>query len=246
MKYAVISDIHGNYPALKAVMKNIKQRKVNKILNAGDHLFGPLNPAETAEYLISPDIEMVSISGNQDRYILESMDEGNLDPTREFVLEKLSDSHIDWLKSLENTAIIDDDIFMCHGTPDSDAVFLLENTDYGHAELKSYNEMKELLGDVNSPVVICGHSHYPRNICYSGTLFLNPGSVGLPAYKAKEDYVFRMVSGNPAAKYAILEKKMGRWIAEIIEVYYDHDAVAEIAKENGRDDWEEWIRTGMA
>jgi len=52
MRIAVISDIHGNLPALKAFVRDIKRRGVDAVVNLGDSLSGPLLPLETAQFLI--------------------------------------------------------------------------------------------------------------------------------------------------------------------------------------------------
>src|ERR1700761_4925624 len=123
--YAIISDIHGNSLALQAVLDNIKSRGIKKIINLGDHFFGALEPDVVADMLSKT--EMLCITGNTDREILESLD-GK--PEKEGMdREKaiLPKSAINWLKSLPKTATLDDLFFICHGTPESDDEYLLEH-----------------------------------------------------------------------------------------------------------------------
>ncbi|OFD75668.1 hypothetical protein BWGOE8_34840 [Bacillus mycoides] len=61
-KIAIISDIHGNSHALKAVLKDISRRKVEMIINPGDSVYGPLDPLGTIEILMSN--EMIHIKGS--------------------------------------------------------------------------------------------------------------------------------------------------------------------------------------
>ena len=65
MKIAFISDIHGNLPALQAVLAKIDQAGVDHIVNCGDTLGGPLESARTADLLMQRQIPM--IAGNRQR-----------------------------------------------------------------------------------------------------------------------------------------------------------------------------------
>nr|WP_227494842.1 metallophosphoesterase family protein [Bacillus mycoides] len=62
MKIAIISDVHGNSHALKAVLKDIERRKAEMIINLGDSVYGPLDPLGTIEILMSN--EMIHIKGS--------------------------------------------------------------------------------------------------------------------------------------------------------------------------------------
>ncbi len=122
--YAIISDIHGNSLALLSVLKDIRSRGITKIINLGDHFFGALEPEVVAGIL--RENEMLCISGNTDREILESLD-GKLDKDgMDRVKVDLSAQSIAWLKSLPKTEKLDDLFFICHGTPESDDEYLLE------------------------------------------------------------------------------------------------------------------------
>lgn len=95
--YAIISDIHGNLLALEAVLKDIASRSFDMIINLGDHVFGPLEPQKTADLIFSR--EMICISGNKDRDILENLDRITQDATLEQVKKNLDKRSIDWLKA---------------------------------------------------------------------------------------------------------------------------------------------------
>ena len=71
MPIAVISDIHGNLPALQAVASDLRSRGVRKVLNLGDHLSGPLWPRETLAFLRRMD--WTHIRGNHDRNLVEGI-----------------------------------------------------------------------------------------------------------------------------------------------------------------------------
>ena len=65
---AVLSDIHGNRWALEAVLADIQHRGVDELMNIGDSLYGPLDPAGTAEILLP--LNIPTVRGNEDRIIL--------------------------------------------------------------------------------------------------------------------------------------------------------------------------------
>lgn len=73
MPVAVISDIHGNLPALRAVVEDIRRFSATAIVSCGDNVSGPM-PAETIEYLEALDIPFQSIQGNADRGAVLSYD----------------------------------------------------------------------------------------------------------------------------------------------------------------------------
>ncbi len=57
MKFALVSDIHGNLPALEAVLRDVHRRGVSTVVNLGDSLSGPLWPLETAEFFDAPAVD---------------------------------------------------------------------------------------------------------------------------------------------------------------------------------------------
>jgi predicted phosphodiesterase len=64
-RYAVLADIHGNIWALEAILADARRRSIRSFINLGDTLYGPLEPAATAECLMA--LDLVSIQGNEDR-----------------------------------------------------------------------------------------------------------------------------------------------------------------------------------
>ncbi|MDZ4355615.1 MAG: metallophosphoesterase family protein, partial [Variovorax sp.] len=68
MRIVALSDIHGNLPALNAVLADVARRGADLIVNCGDILSGPLWPAETAERLMA--LDLPTIAGNHERQLL--------------------------------------------------------------------------------------------------------------------------------------------------------------------------------
>lgn len=243
LKIAVISDIHGNLWALDAVLADIEKRETKSIVNLGDSLYGPFDPAATADRLI--DLSIPSILGNQDRVSLSPPPASS--HTLEYVNQSLSPRHFDWLKSLPVTDVMYNQIFLCHGTPDSDEVYLTEDMSKAGARLRDPEHIMADLVGVEQEIVLCGHSHIPRTVYLpNGKLVVNPGSIGLPAYWDDVPRPHIMESGCPHAKYAILARDSGAWLVEHLIVPYDWQIAAKTAEENNRSDWAKWIASGRA
>ena len=228
-RFAVIADVHGNRWALEAVLEDIARRGVRDIVNAGDHLWGPLDPAGTADLLIR--LALPSVSGNQDR---ELLDDSFLDETQRA-----------WLASLPPQLKLDDNTLMFHGTPTRDNVYLLETVRAGGlVTLASNEEIAERLGDESETLLLCGHTHIPRIVEQPNRTIVNPGSVGLQAYAYDQPVHHLMETGSPQARYTIVERRESGWRIELIAIDYDFESAARTAERNGRPDWSYRVRTG--
>jgi predicted phosphodiesterase len=139
------------------------------------------------------------------------------------------------------------DILLCHGTPWADDVYLLEEVTLEGARLKRTEEIAPILHGIAARLVLCGHSHQERTIQMpNGTLVVNPGSVGLPAYTEESPHPHRMEAGSPHARYAIVVRSGDSWQVEHRAVVYDWESAAQLAERNGRSDWAAWLRTGRS
>ncbi len=246
MKIAILSDIHGNIHALEAVVADAMEKGAGQLLNLGDILYGPIAPRATYDFLMSRD--MVTISGNQDRQIYDATpDEIATNPTMRFISDDLGSEPIDWLRHLPFDYQLNDDIYLCHGTPDDDLVYLLEDVSTGHARVRDDSAILELLAGNTSPVILCGHTHIPRSVTLStGQLVVNPGSVGLPAYDDELPVPHVMENFRPHASYALLEKRGKGWLIGHHSVPYDWELATEKARARGRLDWAHSLSTGRA
>jgi len=241
VRLAVISDIHGNLAALEAVVADITRRGVDTVVNLGDSLSGPLLPRETAEYLMAQ--PWMQLAGNHERQILDSsLPRGASD---EFARSQLSKRELEWIASLGPRADFAEDVFLCHGTPDSDLVYLLETIEPGRVRVASAQEIDERLGATSAALVVCGHSHVPRSARTArGQLIVNPGSVGLPGFVASSPHPHVIENASPDARYAIVERNAGEWSSSLIAVPYDFRSMAELAHRRGRAEWHRALLTG--
>jgi predicted phosphodiesterase len=242
IRFALISDVHGNRWALEAVLEDIAAAGVTDVLNLGDVFYGPLDPAGTAEILIARSYP--TVRGNEDRIIVDEA--APLSETLQFVRGELSHAHTEWLLSLHPSLVVGD-AYLCHGSHLSDADYLFWEIDESGARPREPGDVGASIGDLGSPLVLCGHDHVPRTMLLgNGTLVVNPGSVGLPAYSDDEPYPHVMEAGSPHARYARVSRSADGWSVSIRSVDYPWNAAADAAARNGRPDWAEWLRTGRA
>jgi predicted phosphodiesterase len=244
MKIAVLSDIHSNVFALEAVVDDATKRGVERMLNLGDIFYGPIAPKATYELLKEHDF--ITIRGNQDRQIYEALpEEIDANPTMQFVLNDLGEEPVLWMKSLPFDNQLNNEIYMCHGSPTDDLKYLLENIETGFPCLRSDREIMDSLNGQSSNIILCGHTHIPRTVkLTSGQLVINPGSVGLPAYTDDEPIIHSMENYCPHASYAVIEKNKAGWTIQLIKVPYDYPKAVKMAKEQQRQNWGHFLNTG--
>ncbi len=243
---ALIADIHGNRWALEAVLKDLDRRGIRDIANLGDSLYGPLDPDGTADLIMAR--SLASVRGNQDRLLLQSSPDGETAPSWAFTRSRLTQRHLDWLGTLPPTAVVAGVCFCCHGTPQQDDAYLLDRVGRdGRVRPIGRRPLERQLQGLPFEMIACGHSHTPRRVLLSGgRQVVNPGSVGLPAYRDEEPYPHVMAAGTPHARYAILCHRAPGWEVEFVTVPYDWAAAARTAAANHRPDWAHWLTTGCA
>ena len=244
MKIAILSDIHSNVYALKEVIKDAKNKNVDLMLNLGDSFYGPIAPRATYDLL--QENKFITVCGNQDREILEaslaSLEENK---TLKYVYDDLGEDVLYWIQTLGFEKFVHDEIYMTHGTQHDDSVYMLEDVKSGQPQLRSDKEILDLIDDVESKFVICGHSHTARCIkLSSGQIVINPGSVGLQAYKDNKPNDHIVQNLTPDASYVILNIENDEYNLELVKVAYDYEQAALKAEKNGRADWAYALRHG--
>ena len=171
MRVAALGDIHGNLPALEAVLADVERERVDAIVVAGDSVSGPW-PAEVFDRLEA--VGALIVRGNADR----------LEEVRAFDAargawneERLGADRLVTVAAWPLTLELEVDrlgtVLVCHSTPVSDEPI--------YTRLTPDEELIAMLGPVDADVLLCGHTHmqYDRQLS-SGLRVVNPGSVGMP------------------------------------------------------------------
>ncbi|MFW6161568.1 MAG: metallophosphoesterase family protein [Planctomycetota bacterium] len=204
-RYAVISDIHANLAALRAVLDDIAAREIDEFLCLGDIVgYGP-NPREAIAELHK--LSVTSIRGNHDRYTLgETSPEVRAATAQaiDYTRRVLSPDDIAFLEKLPDRQMLQDRILLAHGSPRDPDEYILS----AQMAIANYKHFRDefagiylcLFGHTHVPMVI-GDGKVVRRIEPGQTVTLrprepyliNPGSVGQPR------------DGNPDAAYGILD-----------------------------------------
>ena len=145
-------------------------------------------------------------------------------------------------------SVLDGDVFACHGSPaGGDLEYLLEDVSSGYPVLASADAVRAWLAGIGRiRLVLCGHTHIARIATSHGVLIVNPGSVGMPAYRDERLVAHAMEAGSPHARHAILARTSAGWRADLRSVPYDAEAAARQAEQNGRHATALSVRMGRA
>ncbi|HKB19093.1 MAG TPA: metallophosphoesterase family protein [Candidatus Dormibacteraeota bacterium] len=208
MRVAAISDIHGNLPALEAVLAEVEREAPDLIVVCGDVASGPM-PAETID-LLKTLPRMRFVSGNADRGLVEEFDGKPASempgPFATWCAAQIAREQRDFLASFEPTVAVDDvdglgRVLFCHATLRNDTDIVTVKT--------PMERMRRHLGSVDAAVVVCGHTHMQFDRVVDEIRVVNAGSVGMPY-------------GEPGAYWAMLGPGL-----RLRRTDYDREAAAE-------------------
>ncbi|MEM1288304.1 MAG: metallophosphoesterase family protein [Pseudomonadota bacterium] len=243
MTFAILADIHGNSAALRAVLSDMRDLGIKEAVNLGDHFSGPLDAAGTAEILMG--LEMPSILGNHDRWLIEMAPEDMYASDR-VAFDQLGEAELEWLRAQPGTLRYSEEVFLCHGAPASDTQYWLERVDEnGAVRPATLAEIEREAEGIDASLILCGHTHMPRAVRLAeGRMIVNPGSIGCPGYD-DDTPVFHIVqNGTPNASYAIADKTAHGWLITHRSVPYDTAPMVAMAEAHGRDEWARALATG--
>ena len=198
-RIALISDIHGNLPALESVMADMKQFAPDHVVVAGDMVnWGPFS---TEVMQVVTENRWTTIRGNNEYYVINAKSPRRPAQWSEFtLLEWLHDQLTDWVHVI--AGLPDDllllypdapDVHMCHGIP--------ENCWKGiyPPEHDADEQIKEWLLPARAKTIFCGHTHIPINRRVGEYHIINPGTVGVP------------LLGESVSSYMILDGNENGW-----------------------------------
>lgn len=238
IKYALISDIHGNLPALEAVIQDAMENNVDHYIFLGDYCIGLAYPNEIMDYIRSIGSCYV-VSGNEEELLMQL---ASLEPDKwpkgqyeaaPWFYKALSEGNRSYISGLPQEIIVKSDnrppVFIFHKPQRyfSNTVPSKVNPqffargmddkkfdrnsfyDHSHSLLKCDAELHSIISKLEDGVYIFGHTHIP--LCWEceGKLLINPGSCGLP------------LDFNRDAAYGILEWRENSYHATLKRVKYD-------------------------
>jgi predicted phosphodiesterase len=182
MRVAALYDIHGNLPALEAVLDEVAVAQVDRIVVGGDVVPGPQSRA-CLERLLELEMPVQFIQGNGESAVLAQMTGRNIESIPEQAREiirwesgQLGPEHERLLASW--SAIVQLDIpplggvLFCHATPRN-------NTEI-FTRLTPDDVLRPVLDGVNASIVVCGHTHMQFDRAVGDIRIVNAGSVGMP------------------------------------------------------------------
>jgi putative phosphoesterase len=215
---AVVTDIHGNLPALEAVLARIEELGIERVYCGGDLVgYGP-HPNEVCALI--EDREIPTIYGNYDYAIGRDLEDcGCAYPTQrerdlgqrsvDWTLAHTDQRSKDFMRGLPFDLHFDvgeTAVHLVHGSPRKVNEYLFEE--------KPASLYERLAGAEQSDVLVFGHTHKPWVREYGDVLFVNCGSVGKPK------------DGDPRAAFALLQATGPSVGVGIERVEYDAEAVA--------------------
>lgn len=226
-KIAVISDIHSNFVALKAIIDELENMNIDDIVIAGDNIGGFLQPNQTIELIQKSNARV--IHGNREDYLRYYSDGthsvwDNYHQMLPIVWtkNKLTKNNTDFIFNLPTqiTFNINHTSFrVVHGSPNNVSELIYKN---------ETSKIEKLLACVDEDILICGHCHQQWHKLVKGTLIVNPGSVGLSFRK------------GGIAPYSLLIYKDNNWIVEEKSVKYSIDEVIKAFKKVDIKNYNAW------
>ena len=182
MRAAAIYDIHGNLPALEAVLDQIARESVDRIVVGGDVVVGPMT-ADVMERLLHVETPIDFIQGNAEASVLTEMAGAEHpvpfpEPIREVMrweareLARFRSVMAGWPMTLRHRIDGLGDVLFCHATPRDLNEIFLESTPEG--------VLAPIFEAARADVVVCGHTHMPFDRTIGTVRVVNAGSVGMP------------------------------------------------------------------
>lgn len=209
---AVIADIHGNLPALEAVLADLERVRPDRIVIAGDLVNRGPQSGAVLDRVIS--LGFASISGNHDTWLASLARGRNHPPEWEtswwtpvrLSVAELTPAHLAYLDSLAFSMRVElsgaAPIRIVHGSP--------RNNREGLGRLRSDADVTAALAGVEEPTVIAAHIHYPYERHVAGRHVVVVGAVGCP------------FNGDVNAQYGLFTWDGSTWCFEHRSIPYDH------------------------
>lgn len=220
MRVAALYDVHGNLPALEAVLADPRCVAADVVVSGGDLVAGPF-PAECVDRLEALGGRVRFLTGNGDREVVSPTDEQWSRDVGAWAAERLRPGMAERVRSWPATVELEvarlGTVLFCHATPASDLPILTRNT--------PEEEVVRELGEVSADVVVCGHTHVQYDRSVAAFRLVNAGSVGMP------------YEGSPDARWALLDPDG----IELVSTAYDAAAALGDLARTGFPLVEQWL-----
>jgi putative phosphoesterase len=227
---AALYDVHGNLPALEAVLADSAIARADAVVVGGDVAAGPL-PAEVLDRLAALEPPVRWVRGNADREVVAHFDRGDTDHTiygpgapaeraDAFTAAHITHAHRDLLAGFEDVVRLDGALY-CHGSPRSDEEIVTALTPAARLE--------PMLAGVDEPLVVCGHTHHQFELRAGAQRVVNAGSVGMPYEGRRGAFWLLVADGEP----------------ELRRTDYDVDAALPVLRASGFPDVDDLIRESL-
>jgi predicted phosphodiesterase len=211
MRIAALYDIHGNAPALRAVLDDVRAAAPSLVVVGGDVVAGP-QPSEVLDLLVGCGVPLRWVMGNGDREVLDPPDgDAPFEHLIRFAAQRLRPDQRALVETFEPTVAAGGLLF-CHGSPRSDEERL--------TRVSPDERIAAALEGVRQAVVVCGHTHQQFDRRAGGHRVVNAGAVGMP------------YEGRPGAFWALFDD--GR--PELRETAYDVQAAVDELRATGAPD----------
>jgi predicted phosphodiesterase len=219
MRVAALYDVHGNAPALAAVLEEAERDAPDLVVFGGDLTWGSL-PRETLALVRALEIPARFVRGNADRMVGVETEGRGPWMTSQHTAEDLA-----FLAGFEPTVSVDVDglgpTCFCHGSPRSDEECVTEQT--------PAERVREFMAGVDEEVVVTGHVHLRHDRDVEGVRLLSPGSVGLPYGEVPASYwallgpdvEFRRTSYDVDAAVAAMRATDDPRVETVVELMLD-------------------------
>jgi predicted phosphodiesterase len=232
MRVAALYDIHGNLPALRAVLAEVARENVEAVVIGGDVAAGP-QPRETVEQLMALGQRARFVRGNADREVVDAYDQRRVRPENEsgpagkaaaFAAGRITNKQRDFMASFRPIVTLQVDglgpAVFCHGSPRSDTEIITTKT--------PVQRLSRILEGIPEPLIVGGHTHRQLVHHAGDRRFVNAGSVGAP------------YEGRPGAFWALLGPEVSLRRTE-----YDISAACGELRKTGYPDVEEMLNESL-
>lgn len=217
MRYLVLSDIHGNFAALSAVLAHVRRKRLDGVLFLGDAVGYGASPNQVMEWIRGRGTELIAVRGNHDR-----VGSGLDDPTyfnryarqaATWTMDALTPGNLKALRELPVGPVrVSEDLVICHGSPVDEDTYLFSGYD-AHQAFQAVSGRVVFFGHTHVPSAFVLHDDGERRLIQARLLsgrrlvldlepgsryLINPGSVGQPRDR------------DPRAGYAIYDDRIDR------------------------------------